>query len=429
MNTINGFAKKIISSDSFTQKKLRRNLFSLIDFKIIALVLLLISAGLISIYSATYDSGTSIFFYKQLIFSGIGFATILFIIFIPENWIKFNTVTIYVISIILLIMVLFFGKTISGTKGWIHIAGFSLQPAEFAKIATLLLASRFLSQKGVDIKSLRDLFTLIAIFALPVFLIILQPDMGSASVMLVLFLGILFWTGFDLLILYFLAFLPLIIIFSLTGIEYFIGAVIFFTITSVFFKKKLIKTLILTTLIFLSGYFSKEIVSILPQNTQDRIDTFLYPEKDPLNKGYNVMQSVLAVGSGGLTGKGYLKGSQTQLRYIPEQRTDFIFCVPTEEFGFIGGVVVIILYALFFLRIFTIASNSQNRFLSILSFGIGTIFLYHTLVNLGMVMRLLPVMGIPLPFMSYGGTALIVNMAMVGLLLKAYYLQKTSSYK
>lgn len=287
-----------------------------------------------------------------------------------------------------------------------------------------MLVARFLSQKGNDIRNLRDLLTVFAIFLVPICLIVLQPDIGSATVLIVMFLAVLFWVGFDSLILYCIAFTPFALILSLLGLGYFIGASVFFAITAAIFKKSLLKTFTLIVFVLAVGYFSENIYSVMPLNTQDRIDIYLHPEKDPLNKGYNVMQSVLAVGSGGFSGKGFLKGSQTQLRYIPEQKTDFIFCVPAEEFGFIGAVVVIILFILLFMRTLSIASETNNMFFSILSFGIGTSLFYHALVNIGMVIRVIPVMGIPLPFMSYGGTALIMNMAMIGLLLKSYSLQK-----
>ena len=411
-------------SEIIPNKNFKRNILDFVDFKTIIPVLLLIFIGLISIYSASSESGFGIYFYKQLIFSAIGLGVLLFIIIIPDNWIKYNGIFIYILSLILLVAVLFFGKTISGTKGWFQISGFSLQPAEFAKISVLLLVARFLSQKGIDIKNLRDLLSVLGMFTLPIGLIVLQPDIGSATVLIVIMLGILFWVGFDLLILYFIAFIPFVLILSLIGLEYFIGALIFFSISAIFFKKKLIKTVLLISLVFVVGYFANNIIQILPQNTQDRIDIFLHPEKDPLNKGYNVLQSIMAVGSGGFSGKGYMHGSQTQLRYIPEQRTDFIYCVPTEEFGFIGGALVIILFSLLLLRILSIASESSDRFFSILSFGIGSMFLYHIIVNIGMVIGVMPVMGITLPLLSYGGTALIINMSMIGLLLKAYIIQK-----
>ena len=405
-------------------KNFNRNLTEFIDFRIFLISGLLIAIGLLSIYSATYDSGTSIFFYKQLTFVALGLVIMVLIIFIPEKWIKSYSLTFYIFSIALLIGVLFFGKTVSGTRGWFQFAGISFQPSEFAKITTLLLVSQLLSRKGNDINNLRDLLKVIGIFALPIMLIVLQPDMGSASVLIFLLLAVLFWVGFDLSLIYFIVFIPLIIILSLIGFEYYIIAWIFFAITYLIFRKGLIRSFVLIAFIFTLGYFSHNILRILPSNTQDRIETYIYPKKDPLNKGYNVMQSILAVGSGGVYGKGYLKGSQTQLRYIPEQRTDFIFCVPTEEFGFIGGVIVILLFSFFFWRTLKIATGTEDIFYSILSFGIGSIFLYHSIINIGMVVRLVPVMGIPLPFMSYGGTALVINMMMVGLIMNAYRSRK-----
>jgi rod shape determining protein RodA len=408
----------------FSAKNFKRNIIDFIDFKLIIPFLLLIFIGMLSIYSTSSEPGFEIYFYKQLVFAAIGFALMFIIIFIPDNWIKYNGIFIYLISIALLIAVLIFGRTISGTKGWFHFFGFSFQPAELAKIAVLLLASRFLSQKGIDIKNLRDLLSVLFMFFVPVTLIILQPDIGSATVLIVILLGILFWTGFDLLILYFLSFSPVVLILSLIGLEYFIAALIFFSITAIFFKKNIYKTIVLITLLFAIGYFSHPIFDKLPRNTKERIEVYLHPEKDPLNKGYNVLQSMMAVGSGGLSGKGFKQGSQTQLRYIPEQRTDFIYCVPTEEFGFIGGTAIIILFVLLQLRILNIASESSDRFFSILSFGIAAMFLYHISINIGMVIGIMPVMGITLPFLSYGGTALIINMAMIGLLLKSYIIQK-----
>lgn len=402
----------------------KRNPTEIIDFRIFIVIGLLIAIGLLSIYSATFDAGTSVFFYKQLSFVAIGFVIMIAVIFIPEKWIKSYSLAFYIFSIALLVGVLIFGKTVSGTRGWFQFAGISFQPSEFAKITTLLLVSQLLSKKGNNIHNLRDLIKVVIIFVFPIALIVLQPDMGSASVLMFLLLAVLFWVGFDLSLIYFILFTPLIIIISLIGFEYYIIAWVFFTITYLFFKKGIIRSLSLIAFIFVIGYFSQNILRLLPNNTQNRIETFINPQKDPLNKGYNVMQSILAVGSGGLYGKGYLKGSQTQLRYIPEQRTDFVFCVPAEEFGFIGGTFVVILFSIFFWRTLKIATGTEDIFYSILAFGIGSIFLYHSIINIGMVIRLVPVMGIPLPFMSYGGTALIMNMAMVGLIMNAYRSRK-----
>ncbi len=417
----------LIDSQKQTARHYSQKIFKIFDLKLLFTVLALILIGLISIYSATYEVGNKTFFYRQLVYSFIGLAIMIIIVFLPEKFLKIYSIFTFILAIIFLIAVLIFGKTVSGTKGWLIIAGISFQPAEFAKIATLLTVASFLSRKGIDIHNIRDFFKVLLIFSLPLILILLQPDVGSATVFLVTFIGILFWMGFDLYILYFLLFIPIILIISLIGTWYFISAFIFFVITSIFFKRKLITTITLIIFILIVGFFSQNLFKLMPHNTQDRIETFLYPNKDPLKKGYNVMQALLAVGSGGITGKGFLQGSQTQLRYIPEQRTDFIYCVTTEEFGFIGGALVIILYAYLIKRMLAIASETRSDFLNIISFSIAIIYFYHVTINLGMVLRLLPVMGIPLPLMSYGGTALIMNLAMIGLLLNAYR-QKRLSY-
>lgn len=413
---------KTLNTDSIklTVSQYAKKFKKIFDLKLLSTVLALIGIGLISIYSTTFEAETNSFFYKQLIYSLLGITAMMVITFLPEKFLNFYSIIIYIISLILLIVVLIFGKTVSGTKGWLIIFGISFQPAEFAKVATLLLTAKFLSNKGVDIHNLPDFLKVLIIFLLPLILIMLQPDVGSATVFLTAYIGILFWVGFDLYVLYFLSFIPVILFFSLFGIWYFIVLSLIFAISSIFFKKGFITTLTFITIIIIIGFSSQNLLKMMPRNTQDRIEVFLNKDKDPLGKGYNVIQSLIAVGSGGLSGKGFLQGSQTQLRYIPEQRTDFIFCVVTEEFGFIGGAIVILLYAFLVKRMLAIAIDTRSDFLSVLAFGITVIYFYHIFINLGMVLGLLPVMGIPLPLMSYGGTALIMNLSMIGLLLNAH---------
>jgi rod shape determining protein RodA len=390
------------------------------DWSTFMITIMLVVMGLISIYSATYESGTSVYFYKQLVYGFMGLVSMLVVAYLPEKWIRNFAVSGFIFALLLLIAVLLFGKTVSGTKGWFQFGGASFQPAEFAKLATLVFLAFYLSNKGIDVQNLRDTLISGAIILLPIALIIIQPDVGSASVLVAMLMGILLWSGYDLYILYIICCVPVIIIVSLMGTSFFVTIVSITSIISAIFKKKIWIMLIGIMIMISAGYLAQDIFKFFPSNTRDRIQTFLYPKKDPLKKGYNVMQSVLAVGSGGITGKGYLKGSQTQLRYIPEQRTDFIFCVPAEEFGFLGGGFVIVLMGLLILRAIRIAYESDSKFYSIICFGIASMFFYHALINLGMVIRLVPVMGIPLPLMSYGGTALIINMTLIGLLLNAY---------
>jgi rod shape determining protein RodA len=190
-----------------------------------------------------------------------------------------------------------------------------------------------------------------------------------------------------------------------------------------FFRRKIYFSIIAIAVFFAVGFYGQHFYEVLEPHQKKRIDTFIKADADPRGAGYNVLQSILAVGSGGLTGKGYLQGTQTQLRYIPMQWTDFIFSVPNEEFGFIGGALAILLHVALILRAIKIAYDTDSKFYSVMCIGIATVLFYHITINIGMAIGIMPVMGIPLPFMSQGGTALIINMAMVGLLLNAqrYY--------
>lgn len=390
------------------------------DWTTFLISIMLTAAGLISIYSATYDSGSSTFFYRQLLYTGLGFGLMFLIMYLPEGWIRVNSYTVYLVCNVLLILVIFVGKETYGTKGWIEIFGFTLQPSELAKLGTLLVIAQHLSRPGNDIRNLRDLLFIMMVVIVPVGLIFLEPDIGSGLVFFAMLLGILFWAGFDLFTLFVIVSTPIIIILSFIGLPFYIGSVILYSVTAFLFRKS--KGLIIGSIILISGigYASPLIIDNLMPHQKARIDTFLNPGKDPKGKGYNVIQSILAVGSGGITGKGFLQGTQTQLRYIPKQWTDFIFCVPTEEFGFIGGITVIGLLAALISRAVTIAKETSSIFLSIIAAGAASLFFFHSLINIGMAIGMLPVMGIPLPFMSAGGSSLILNMSLVGLLLNTY---------
>ncbi|MBI5324831.1 MAG: rod shape-determining protein RodA [Ignavibacteriae bacterium] len=404
--------------------EIRKSASQYFDWQTFLITIMSIAFGLISIYSATYDAGMSTYFFKQLIYTGIGIGIILIFMVLPERWLQAYSLAFFVFIILLLISVLIFGKTIYGTKGWFQIGSISIQPSEFAKLAALNLIATHLSRKGTDIKTFRDFGIVILILLAPFILILFEPDFGTATVLLAMFIGILFWTGFDLLMLFFVISLPVIILLSLVSPIHFVAAVSVYSIAAALMRKKIILTFATILIVFVAGYTSPLIVEHLMPHQKNRIDTFLNPDKDPLGKGYNVIQSKLAVGSGGVTGKGFLQGTQTQLRYIPKQWTDFIYCVPAEEFGFAGGVFVILLLAGIILKATKAAFDSENKYFSLLSFGIGSVFFYHTIINIGMVLGLMPVMGIPLPFMSYGGSALLVNCAFIGLLLNAFRSQK-----
>ncbi|MCB0703387.1 MAG: rod shape-determining protein RodA [Ignavibacteriae bacterium] len=386
-------------------------------------VIMLTLMGLLSIYSATVTFAED-FFGKQVLSALIGVGVLFTVAFFPHKKLKTLSYWIYGLSIVLLVAVLFIGVRINGTMGWIRVGGFNMQPAEIAKLGLLLALSNFLSQKGKSISKINILGKSI-LFLLPLLiLIMLQPDIGSASVLIALFLGILFWTGFNSIILLVVIVSPFILVASLSGSYFYLISAGVFSVAVLILKSRLPLKLLAIAVLFTVGLSGPIVYKSLAPHQQSRIDSFLDPESDPRGSGYNVMQSKLAVGSGGITGKGFQQGTLTQLRYIPEQWTDFIYSVPTEEFGFLGGAGIIFLFGVLILRSVKLAVENDNPFFKILCFGVGVIFLYHILINIGMVIGMMPVMGIPLPFMSYGGTSLLFNMTLAGLLLNANRTQK-----
>lgn len=396
------------------------NLWEGIDWITLLVTSILVVIGLMSIYSSSPNSLKSALLQKQLISTIIGFILLIAIVYSPSNFIKNIPIPVYILSILLLVSVLLFGTAIKGTKGWIRLGGFSLQPSEIAKLGVLITLARYLARKGTDIRTLRNSSFSILITLLPVGLIIMQPDIGSASVILSMLLGIFFWTGFEVLFIYVVVASPFVILLSLLGEIYLIITTTVFSLLTFAFRKKIVLSIGIVSLFIILGISSPIIYDNLMPHQQNRIQSFLNPGSDPRGSGYNVWQSMLAVGSGGLSGKGYMEGTLTQLKYIPEQWTDFIFSVTAEEFGFIGAFIVILAELILLLRIYNIAYNIEDKFFSIICFGTATIFFYHCLINIGMVIGVSPVMGIPLPFMSYGGSAIIINLMLVGFSLHAY---------
>jgi rod shape determining protein RodA len=397
---------------------LAKQTFNTFDIKLFICTLLLLGIGLLSLYSAVHSSEMITVFSKQLVSAGIGIILMVGLFFAPKEWIRMMLVPSYLISIFLLLLVLTpLGTEINGTKGWLRLGFLSLQPAELAKPAVIFFAAWRLSNKYTDVNQSNNFFILLLSFLVPSALILLQPDFGSFSVILVLFCGVLYWAGFNGFILYCIACLPII------GVSGLINKTLLYVMTGLFstlaffFKRKLLYTVIAIALFVAVGFGAPLIVNKLQDYQQARIETLLNPESDPLGTGYNVLQSILAIGSGELTGKGYLQGTQTQLRYIPMQWTDFIFSVPNEEFGFIGGASIILLFTFLLWRGVKIAFNAQDRTSSIIAAGIVFTILYHCVINMGMTMGIMPVTGIPLPFISYGGSSLIMNLGLVGILL------------
>jgi rod shape determining protein RodA len=403
-----------------------KSFFEKFDLFLFVVVSLLAVTGLVAIYSATYTGGSSSdYFSKQLTFTLIGISIMLLISFIPPRYIKKASPVIYILSITLLVLVLIIGKKISGSKSWFAIGSFGIQPAEFAKLATILFLATFLSRKegkeeGININNPVEFIKAALIVIIPFALIMQQPDMGTALVFLAMVLPVFFWAGLSPFAMF--AFIsPMIAAFAgFLGTPYFVGALILIIGILFFFKRGIIASGIVLGLNAVVGTFVDIFYDKLAPYQQNRIMGVFDPTADPLGSGYNVIQSKIAIGSGGLAGKGFLEGTQTQLKFIPEQWTDFIFCMIGEEFGFIGAIFVIALYTLLIIRIISNASQSKNSFLSIACIGIVSIFLFHFVINVGMTIGIMPVIGIPLPLMSYGISSLLSFLIMIGIGMSAY---------
>jgi len=391
-----------------------------IDFATIGIVTLLLTIGVASVYSATYDAGASLYFNRQLLWAGIGFFLMLLIMLIPFRTLQLLSYPLYALSLIILLVVLIAGKVVAGSKSWFGIGGLGLQPSELVKVTTILALAAYLSQRQVNLQRLKHVAVTFAIVLLPVTLILLQPDMGTAIIYLGMLLVILFWAGASNFLMLALLAPAAAAVATLFGTTAFVAVILFTFIALFLLRENRLFSAFVFSLTMLLGVSVQFIFGKLAPHQQKRILTFLNPDADPLGSGYNVIQSKIAIGSGGIFGKGFLQGSQTQLNFLPAQWTDFIYCVPSEEFGFIGAFAILLLLTMLLVRGVQIGSMARSRYAGIVAIGIVGAFAVHTVINIGMAMGIMPVIGVPLPFMSYGGSNLLTNMIMAGLLLNVY---------
>lgn len=381
------------------------------------LVLSLMIIGLINIYSTTYFDEMNFFsldnfFGKQLFFFSICILTF-FLCMIPDIKIYFKYGSIiYLLMVFLLIGVLFFGNEVNGSRSWFSIAGFSFQPSEFMKPVTALALAKFLSNIHSDIKKLSIQFYSFLIISIPLILIVLQPDPGTALIFLGFYL-VLHIVGLPSI--YMNIFTASIFLFLLTILFGKINMLIFLIgLFALLFVYKLYNALSKTRLVY---YAISSIVFILcvdfifnnifEQRHRDRFNVVLGLDDDVKGIGYNTNQSQLAFKSGGILGEGFLKGSQTKGDFIPEQHSDYIFATIGEEWGFLGSLVTIIIFSLLLLRIIERTSTQRNLFHKIYSYCVITLILFHFAVNISMVIGIFPSVGIPLPFISYGGSSML----------------------
>lgn len=401
--------------------KINYNIQDRFDLAVFLPVVILIAFGLIAIYSSTLNLPSARGdFYKQVIFVAVSFFTFLLFYSLPHQTIKLIAIPFYSFSIFFLIAVLAVGKTVYGAKSWFGIGGFGFQPSELAKAGTILMLAYWLTYKSRDINNLKDLTIALGIGIVPIMLIMLEPDMGTSIVFGLVTLTLVFWSGISLFGLFVVLSPGFVIFASLFGTISFIGALLLIIAALFFFKRDLFNSITVFVINLASGFFFDFVFKILKPHQQKRIESFLDPTADPLGAGYNALQAKVAIGSGGLYGKGFLNGNQTQLRFIPKQWTDFIYSVIGEEFGFIGSVLVVILFAVIFIRLLNIASLAKDKFSVLIVVGVLSLLFSHFALNIGMDLGITPVIGLPLPFLSYGGSSLLVNMMLIGLVLNIY---------
>lgn len=391
------------------------------DFGIFIPVALLIAIGLTAIFSSTFNHPTmSGNFNRQLVFGVAAFFVFFITYSVPTNTFRMIAIPTYLFSLLLLLIVLVVGRKTSGARSWLDIGPVGFQPSELAKLGTILVMSLYLSRKNTDIDSFKDILFSLGIGFIPVALILLEPDMGTSMVFMGLILIMIFWKGISLFGLFTVLSPGFVAISALFGFYYFLGSLVLILVLLFLFKKDVFFSGSIFALNLGAGFFADYLYNALSPHQQKRIQSFIDPNSDPLGAGYNTIQAKVAIGSGGLFGKGFMQGNQTQLQYIPEQWTDFIYCVIGEEFGFIGSMIVLVLFMYLFLRILKVASSTKDEFLSLTLIGILSVYIVHFLINVGMVVGILPVIGIPLPFVSYGGSSLLVNMFMLGIIANVY---------
>ena len=360
--------------------------FKKLDVTLFIAIVVLISLGLITIFSTSYSSvGTDFLnFRKQFIFSIIGVVLMTGISFFDYRALKNYTGLLYIVACLILAAVLFFGTSIRGTTGWFDFGLFNFQPSEFVKIIAIIIIAKYLSKTADYLNDLKRVVASGIYLSLPIILVLFQPDFGNALVLSFIWFSLLFVSGIN---------------------------------------KKYMALILLFGLMLFAGSWNYA----LEDYQKDRIITFVNPQSDPLGSGYNVIQSTIAVGSGNIWGKGLGHGSQSQLNFLPEKHTDFIFAVIAEEMGFIGVVFMLGLFGIVFYRILKIVSETQDNFGKLIVLGASFMIMFHVIINVGMNMGVMPVTGIPLPFISYGGSSLISFLIMIGIIQSVY--MKGKGYK
>ncbi|WP_353718582.1 rod shape-determining protein RodA [Dyadobacter sp. 676] len=393
-----------------------------VDWMVVLIYIACLVIGWLNIYAAVYnpEAHTSMFDLsnnagKQLMWIGTAALLIICILVIDYKFYETFSFVIYAVVIFLLVVVLFAGSNINGSRSWIKLGSFSLQPAEFSKLAISLAISKYLSDPAISLnRKLKDYYPIMGIIALPAFLILLSNETGSMLVF-ASFAIVLYREGMP-------GFIPAIgmigaslLIITLLFVKWYIaGAIIVIAglviwLMPVMTRRRgglwatILIAFVMIGIVFGVDFFMN---NVLQKHQRGRIMVLLDPDSDPRGIGWNVIQSKIAIGSGGLTGKGFLQGTQTKFDFVPEQSTDFIFCTVGEEHGFLGTSIVVFLFIALISRLVVLAERQRSRFARVYGYCVAGIIFFHFMVNIGMTIGLMPVIGIPLPFFSYGGSSL-----------------------
>ena len=390
-----------------------------IDWITVIIYFLLVTTGISNIFSSTYDIDSFSYIsadnlaFKQFLFFIFSLISGILILIAPSKFFLRFSSLIYLFSILLLLGLFVFGNTVYGHKSWYTFLGISIQPTEIAKFATNLSVAKLLSEIEIDLKKTRSLIQVFLIISIPVILTLIQPDFGSALIFLS-FIFVLFREGLNPNFLLFLALFLILAFFALIKPFFYVSVFLTGIFGCFYFLSKKINkkvSIIPLIIVFISSciyvYSINYIYNdLLSQRHKDRIDIFLGKETDVMGIGYNLNQSIIAIGSGGLSGKGFLQGTQTKGKFVPRQHTDYIFSTIGEEWGFFGTSIIIILYTSLILRILFRAEQQKNIFGRSYAYGTASLIFMHFFINIGMSIGLVPTIGIPLPFISYGGSSL-----------------------
>ena len=408
-------------------RKINISIFSN-DIIITLCYIILVFFGFISIYSSQYSEELPFVSLKNESFKQLMWILICLIIFFIIQIIEYRfifdlAVPLYFLSIILLVLVLLFGQEVKSSVSWFNFFGLKFQPSEFAKFSTALILAKVFDSSNLKVDSVKSLIKVSTLILIPFILILFQGDTGTALVYFSFFL-VLLREGLSLK--FFFIALSFIVIFMMgiileKTILYTIFTILFLIIVGLSIKdfKRIINSSIFFVLVILVINGQDFLMNnVLKPHQKKRIESLINPNADPLGAGWNVTQSKIAIGSGSFLGKGYMEGSQTSFNFVPFQSTDFIFSVIGEEFGYLGSMIFIILYFIFLYRILIFAENLKDKFARVFGYSVFSIIFFHFFVNISMTLGLFPVVGIPLPFVSYGGSSLLSFSLLIFIFLK-----------